>query len=168
MFSLRDGRSIRTVSALLFQLVQTSAHDVRVAARKIAKARGGRQALRRQDSMASERSAEPAMDELDAEVSANDNCMALLTTIAGNAAVYHGTRVSDERCKDDSCVSNAKVSKMLLPLVLIKLVLLDLGKESPPRIPTRPSTEPYLTTLFPIFLSSSTGPNGQLQVYYLA
>ncbi|KAG2365159.1 hypothetical protein BDR07DRAFT_1607621 [Suillus spraguei] len=66
-FRLRDGRSIRTVSALLFQLVQTSAHDVRVAARKIAKRRQSRQALRRQDSMANERSAEPLMDELDAE-----------------------------------------------------------------------------------------------------
>ncbi|KAG0704778.1 hypothetical protein DFH29DRAFT_981273 [Suillus ampliporus] len=66
-FRLRDGRSIRTVSALLFQLVQTSAHDVRVAARKIAKRRQSRQALRRQDSMANEKSAEPVMDELDAE-----------------------------------------------------------------------------------------------------
>ncbi|KAG1743247.1 uncharacterized protein EDB91DRAFT_1126495 [Suillus paluster] len=66
-FRLRDGRSIRTVSALLFQLVQTSAHDVRVAARKIAKRRQSRQALRRQDSMANERSSEPMMDELDAE-----------------------------------------------------------------------------------------------------
>jgi cohesin loading factor subunit SCC2 len=72
MFSLRDGRSIRTVSALLFQLVQTSAHDVRVAARKISKARESRQALRRQDS---ERSAEFAMDELDAEVSISANCI---------------------------------------------------------------------------------------------
>lgn len=66
-FRLRDGRSIRTVSALLFQLVQTSAHDVRVAARKIAKRRQSRQALRRQDSVTNERSAEPLMDELDAE-----------------------------------------------------------------------------------------------------
>ncbi|KAG2115459.1 hypothetical protein DEU56DRAFT_932992 [Suillus clintonianus] len=66
-FRLRDGRSIRTVSALLFQLVQTSAHDVRVAARKIARRRQSRQALRRQDSVANERSAEPLMDELDAE-----------------------------------------------------------------------------------------------------
>ncbi|KIO02759.1 hypothetical protein M404DRAFT_15882 [Pisolithus tinctorius Marx 270] len=48
-FRLRDGRSIRTVSALLLQLVQTSARDVRIAARKIAKARHS-QALRRQDS----------------------------------------------------------------------------------------------------------------------
>lgn len=66
-FRLRDGRSIRTVSALLFQLVQTSAHDVRVAARKIAKRRQSRQALRRQDSVTNEKSAEPLMDELDAE-----------------------------------------------------------------------------------------------------
>ncbi|KAI6129687.1 hypothetical protein EDD16DRAFT_1689919 [Pisolithus croceorrhizus] len=48
-FRLRDGRSIRTVSALLLQLVQTSARDVRIAARKIAKARHSH-ALRRQDS----------------------------------------------------------------------------------------------------------------------
>lgn len=48
-FRLRDGRSIRTVSALLLQLVQTSARDVRVAARKIAKARQNH-SLRRQDS----------------------------------------------------------------------------------------------------------------------
>ncbi|KAI6042629.1 sister chromatid cohesion C-terminus-domain-containing protein [Pisolithus marmoratus] len=48
-FRLRDGRSIRTVSALLLQLVQTSARDVRVAARKIAKSRHNH-ALRRQDS----------------------------------------------------------------------------------------------------------------------
>lgn len=57
---------------------------------------------------------------------------------------------------------------MMLPSVLIKLVLLDLGKENPPKIPMRPSTEPYLTTLFPTFLLSSTGLNGQLQVYYSA
>ena len=36
---LRDGRSIRTVSALLLQLVQTSAHDVPLRARKIMKMR---------------------------------------------------------------------------------------------------------------------------------
>ncbi|KAG1749340.1 hypothetical protein EDB19DRAFT_1682083 [Suillus lakei] len=66
-FRLRDGRSIRTVSALLFQLVQTSAHDVRVAARKIAKRRQSRQTLRRQDSVANEKSTEPLLDELDAE-----------------------------------------------------------------------------------------------------
>jgi len=71
--------------------VQTSAHDVRVAARKIAKARESRQALRRQDSMVSERSVEPMMDELDAEVSVDDNCISWLTAFAGNAAVYHGT-----------------------------------------------------------------------------
>ena len=37
--SLRDGHSIHTVSALLLQLVQTSAHDVRIEARKLALSR---------------------------------------------------------------------------------------------------------------------------------
>ncbi|KIJ60270.1 hypothetical protein HYDPIDRAFT_32393 [Hydnomerulius pinastri MD-312] len=64
-FRLRDGRSIRTVSALLLQLVQTSARDVRVAARKIAKARQNR-ALRRQDS-ALEKIKDVIFDEQDAE-----------------------------------------------------------------------------------------------------
>ncbi|TFK52693.1 hypothetical protein OE88DRAFT_1628274 [Heliocybe sulcata] len=50
-FRLRDGRSIRTVSALLLQLVQTSSHDVRVEARKLGKARQQAVALRRQDSL---------------------------------------------------------------------------------------------------------------------
>ncbi|TFY83179.1 hypothetical protein EWM64_g834 [Hericium alpestre] len=38
-FRLRDGRSIRTVSALLLQLVQTSAHGIRDEARRLSKAR---------------------------------------------------------------------------------------------------------------------------------
>ncbi|KAF9235171.1 hypothetical protein BU15DRAFT_51679 [Melanogaster broomeanus] len=64
-FRLRDGRSIRTVSALLLQLVQTSARDVRVAARKIAKARQNR-ALRRQDSTL-EKTKDVVFDEQDSE-----------------------------------------------------------------------------------------------------
>ena len=39
IYSLRDGRSIRTISALLLQLVQTSARDVRVDAQALHKAR---------------------------------------------------------------------------------------------------------------------------------
>lgn len=64
---LRDGRSIRTVSALLLQLVQTSAHDVRIEARKIGKARQQVFALRRQDS-SSEKESEPFLDETDMQV----------------------------------------------------------------------------------------------------
>jgi hypothetical protein len=119
MFSLRDGRSIRTVSALLFQLVQTSAHDVRVAARKIAKRRHSRQALRRQDSVTNERSAEPLMDELDAEVSANVSSIACLTARVGDTTLYHRVRVRNECCKDNSRVFDTEVSKMLLTTVLI-------------------------------------------------
>jgi cohesin loading factor subunit SCC2 len=47
---LRDGRSIRTVSALLLQLVQTSAHDVQTEARKIEKARNQAFAMHKQES----------------------------------------------------------------------------------------------------------------------
>ncbi|KAI0051083.1 hypothetical protein FA95DRAFT_1554896 [Auriscalpium vulgare] len=69
-FRLRDGRSIRTVSALLLQLVQTSAHGVRLQARKLGKVRHNAQALRRQESisdMAAEREAKPFLDDKDVE-----------------------------------------------------------------------------------------------------
>ncbi|EKM54090.1 uncharacterized protein PHACADRAFT_162472 [Phanerochaete carnosa HHB-10118-sp] len=49
-FRLRDGRSIRTVSALLLQLVQTSAHDVHMEAESLRDSRLQALALRRQDS----------------------------------------------------------------------------------------------------------------------
>lgn len=68
---LRDGRSIRTVSALLLQLVQTSAHGVRIQARRLARARQQALAMRRQESMAetqSEKSPGPFLDEKDNEV----------------------------------------------------------------------------------------------------
>ncbi|KZT19995.1 ARM repeat-containing protein [Neolentinus lepideus HHB14362 ss-1] len=65
-FRLRDGRSIRTVSALLLQLVQTSSHDVRVEARKLGKARQQALALHRQDSL-NEPSDESFLDETDNE-----------------------------------------------------------------------------------------------------
>jgi cohesin loading factor subunit SCC2 len=68
---LRDGRSIRTVSALLLQLVQTSAHGVRVQARRLSKARQHALAMRRQESMAEtplEKSPGPFLDEKDNEV----------------------------------------------------------------------------------------------------
>ncbi|KAF7365521.1 Sister chromatid cohesion protein [Mycena venus] len=55
-FRLRDGRSIRTVSALLLQLVQTSAHDVRITATDIAKARHNKNLLRRQESFSESQS----------------------------------------------------------------------------------------------------------------
>ncbi|KAG6372819.1 sister chromatid cohesion C-terminus-domain-containing protein [Boletus reticuloceps] len=64
-FRLRDGRSIRTVSALLLQLVQTSARDVRIAARNISKTRQNR-ALRNQDST-TEKAKDVVFDEQDVE-----------------------------------------------------------------------------------------------------
>ena len=65
--SLRDGRSIRTVSALLMQLVQTSAHDVRVDAKGIRRAREQALALRRQESYNEKPPKEPLFDQHDIE-----------------------------------------------------------------------------------------------------
>ncbi|KAI8994107.1 hypothetical protein BD414DRAFT_481445 [Trametes punicea] len=65
-FRLRDGRSIRTVSALLMQLVQTSAHDVRVAVKAIRRSREQALALRRQDSY-NDKTKEPWLDEHDTD-----------------------------------------------------------------------------------------------------
>jgi len=69
---LRDGRSIRTVSALLLQLVQTSAHDVRIEARKIEQLRRNKLALKRQESFNESQSQQPQndlfLDETDQEV----------------------------------------------------------------------------------------------------
>ncbi|KAL0563317.1 Sister chromatid cohesion protein 2, partial [Marasmius crinis-equi] len=65
-FRLRDGRSIRTVSALLLQLVQTSAHDVRIQAKKIAKARQQTFALKTQTSFTDgQQKDEPFLDDHD-------------------------------------------------------------------------------------------------------
>ena len=64
---LRDGRTIHTVTALLLQLVQTSSHNVRTEARRIARARQQQTALRRQDSTTN--AVEPFLDDQDMEVS---------------------------------------------------------------------------------------------------
>ncbi|EJC97952.1 uncharacterized protein FOMMEDRAFT_114738 [Fomitiporia mediterranea MF3/22] len=66
IFRLRDGRSIRTVSALLLQLVQTSAHSIRVEAFRLAKSRQQHLALKRHDSHGSAPQ-EPFMDQIDIE-----------------------------------------------------------------------------------------------------
>lgn len=66
---LRDGRSIRIVSVLLLQLVQTSAHDVRLKARKIEKNRQNQMTLKRQESFSENRQVqESLLDENDQEV----------------------------------------------------------------------------------------------------
>lgn len=65
-FRLRDGRSIRTVSALLFQLVQTSAHDVRTGAMKMSNTR--QQNLVRQDGWVEKSQENKLLDDRDLEV----------------------------------------------------------------------------------------------------
>ncbi|KAL1664712.1 hypothetical protein GGF50DRAFT_101537 [Schizophyllum commune] len=71
-FRLRDGRSIRTVSALLLQLIQTSSHDVAVKARNIEHRRKELNALKRQESISESQMGlqgqpQPFLDEFDKE-----------------------------------------------------------------------------------------------------
>uniref|UniRef100_D8PZC4 Sister chromatid cohesion protein n=1 Tax=Schizophyllum commune (strain H4-8 / FGSC 9210) TaxID=578458 RepID=D8PZC4_SCHCM len=71
-FRLRDGRSIRTVSALLLQLIQTSSHDVAVKARNIEHRRKEMNALKRQESISESQMGlqgqpPPFLDEFDKE-----------------------------------------------------------------------------------------------------
>jgi cohesin loading factor subunit SCC2 len=68
-FRLRDGRSIRTVSALLLQLIQTSAHGVRLQARRLAKERQQCLAMRRQEST-NDKASQPFLDDKDEQVGA--------------------------------------------------------------------------------------------------
>lgn len=64
---LRDGRSIRTVSALLLQLIQSSAHKIRVDSRRINRDRQQQNVLKRQDSAMDTSSR--FLDDYDTEVS---------------------------------------------------------------------------------------------------
>ena len=91
--SLRDGRSIRTVSALLLQLVQTSAHGVRVQVKRLAKARQQALAMRRQESVAealsADKPADPFLDEKDEEVFTSRSRTTLCQNFfAGNSALH--------------------------------------------------------------------------------
>ena len=95
-FRLRDGRSIRTVSALLMQLVQTSAHDVRVQAHGIAKKRRAQVAMRQSTYSESQVSLdgppEEFLDELDLEVTTLPSFIDATPTLEGNPNVSSRSR----------------------------------------------------------------------------
>ena len=150
---LRDGRSIRTVSALLLQLVQTSAHGVRVQARRLSKARQHALAMRRQESMAEtplEKSLGPFLDEKDNEV--------LLPPMT-NLAMH------------DFCPRKFSFTCLVLNLRqklqrrLFYSSLRDLARPKRRKIRTRLSIGQFLTTLYLIFLLSFSGLSGPPQVF---
>lgn len=79
------------------QLVQTSAHDVRIEARSIRKAREEALALRRQESH-NEKMKEPWLDEHDKEVSKailSPICAPIDITTTGDPPLYVGLGVRD-------------------------------------------------------------------------
>ncbi|KIL61369.1 hypothetical protein M378DRAFT_26115 [Amanita muscaria Koide BX008] len=127
-FRLRDGRSITTVSALLLQLVQTSAHDVRLEARRIEKARQQSNALRRQESFSESQSQsrraqqeEDFLDEhdqeeirlyasgLDSATKAAKTIIAFLTQRSGKGKAVKNTNEAEYRTIFDNLISDLLV-----------------------------------------------------------
>ena len=128
--SLRDGRSIRTVSALLMQLVQTSAHDVRVEAESLRDARLQALALRRQESTNEVKAA--FLDEKDMEE------LRLYTTGLDSATKAAKTIIA------------FLTQRSVLSIPRVELLsdqnTKDLAKPRQRRIPTRPNTGRSSTT----------------------
>ncbi|KAF7422876.1 Sister chromatid cohesion protein 2 [Pleurotus ostreatus] len=122
-FRLRDGRSIRTVSALLLQLVQTSAHDVRLEARRIAKARQQSFAMKRQESFTESQQAveEPFLDEHDLEeiklyttglesaIKSAKTIVLFLTTRSGKGKATKNSNEAEYRTIFDNLISDLLV-----------------------------------------------------------
>ncbi|KAF5337499.1 hypothetical protein D9758_013605 [Tetrapyrgos nigripes] len=121
-FRLRDGRSIRTVSALLLQLVQTSAHDVRVSAKSIERARQQKLAMRRQESFTETQQApEPFLDEhdkeeirlygtgLDSATKAAQTIILFLTQRSGKTKVTKNSNEAEYRTILDNLISDLLV-----------------------------------------------------------
>ncbi|PCH40319.1 hypothetical protein WOLCODRAFT_67627 [Wolfiporia cocos MD-104 SS10] len=116
-FRLRDGRSIRTVSALLMQLVQTSAHDVRVEARSIKKARQQALAIRRQE-FVNDNHQGPFLDEkdmeetrlytsgLDSATKAAKTIIVFLTQRSGKSKVTKNSNEAEYRAIFDNLISD--------------------------------------------------------------
>ncbi|KAG6888734.1 hypothetical protein C0995_006386 [Termitomyces sp. Mi166 len=121
-FRLRDGRSIRTVSALLLQLVQTSAHDVRMQAKRIDKARQNRFALKRQESLTESQmnllAPEPFLDDndleeihlygsaLDSAIKAAKTIILFLTQRSGKGKATKNSNEAEYRAIFDNLISD--------------------------------------------------------------
>ena len=152
---LRDGRSIRTVSALLLQLVQTSAHGVRVQAKRLSKARQQAVAMRRQESIAetlsADKLADPFLDEKDEEVLSSRSW----TTLCQN--FFH--RKFSFTCPDLSLRPRPqRLSSSFLRR--------DPVRPKRQKIQMRLSTEQSSTISYRISSLSSSGPNGPLRAFF--
>ncbi|KAF9488996.1 hypothetical protein BDN71DRAFT_1531854 [Pleurotus eryngii] len=122
-FRLRDGRSIRTISALLLQLVQTSAHDVGLEARRIARARQQSFAMKRQESLTESQQAveEPFLDEHDLEeiklyttglesaIKSAKTIVLFLTTRSGKGKATKNSNEAEYRTIFDNLISDLLV-----------------------------------------------------------
>jgi len=97
---------------LLLQLVQTSAHDVRIDAKKIEKLRQNSLALRRQESFSESQPAppEPFLNENDHEVHPHPHFKPLvLIVLPGDPSVWHSLGICDQGSEDNHLVSHTKI-----------------------------------------------------------
>ncbi|EJD50599.1 hypothetical protein AURDEDRAFT_182486 [Auricularia subglabra TFB-10046 SS5] len=116
-FRLRDGKSIHTVSALLLQLVQTSAHDVRIEAKKLALSRQQSVVLKRSESSFNE-ATEPFITDrdreeialytngLDSATKAAKTIVYFLTQRAGKGKNSKNTNEAEYRAIFDNLISD--------------------------------------------------------------
>ncbi|KAG9034044.1 Sister chromatid cohesion protein 2 [Tulasnella sp. JGI-2019a] len=117
-FKLRDGRSIHTISALLLQLIQTSAHDVRIAGAKFSSLRlqmlsqnsqTNAYDARARDRLLSDEDKEEIVMYTSALDSANNSAksiIAFLTTRSGKGKAAKTTKEADYRAIFDYLVED--------------------------------------------------------------
>ncbi|KAG8907886.1 Sister chromatid cohesion protein 2 [Tulasnella sp. 403] len=114
-YKLRDGHSIHTISALLLQLVQTSAHDVRMEGQRLAKARlmasqgNGFATSERTDALLSDKDREElAMytTALDSPNAAAKSIIGFLTTRSGKGKITKSTKEADYRAIFDNLLQD--------------------------------------------------------------
>ncbi|KAH7103288.1 hypothetical protein BKA62DRAFT_696412 [Auriculariales sp. MPI-PUGE-AT-0066] len=116
-FRLRDGHSIHTVSALLLQLVQTSAHDVRIEAKKLRISRQQSMVMRHdsmtevqtQDGLLTDQDREEIqlyVNGLDSATKVAKTIVAFLTQRAGKGKITKNTNEAEYRAIFDNLISD--------------------------------------------------------------
>lgn len=153
-YSLRDGRTIHTVSALLLQLVQTSAHDVRLKVKRLAINRQQSFVMRHDSQM--DGSTEAFLADRDHEVCLSHTDLIghelKLPCFIGDSIVCSRARLRFQGSQNHRSISYSAVSfEQWVELTCRLHTYTGPEKARPPRAQTKPSTAPFSTTSFQTF-----------------
>lgn len=163
---LRDGRSIHTVTALILQLVQTSAHDTALQAREFSKKR---RELAVQSSGASRKIQDQSMVDLDHEVSSSwvpDSPVSRVPCNPGDEALYLYIGWSIQYRPDYFRFPNFPVRVCAgIHDFLLNISVVALGKAKALKRPTKQSTVRFWTRYCPICSPSCIGRSGLPQLF---